>query len=155
MVDTFSPSLLALFSVLFGLVVGSFLNVVILRLPRKMYAEHQASCDESGETEAPAGRWFGLDYLMSPASSCPSCGHQIRAWENIPVLSWFLLKGKCSACKTPISARYPIIEAITGLLTLAVVMQFGVSYSTLALCVLVWGLVALTVIDIDEQLLPD
>jgi len=140
-----------------GLVVGSFLNVVILRLPRRMHAELAASCAEMrGEQVEPLpSRWFGLDYLISPGSTCPHCGHAIRAWENIPVLSYLLLRGRCSSCATPIGVRYPVVEAVTGLLSLLVVWHFGIGLAAAAALLLVWALVALTVIDIDEQLLPD
>jgi leader peptidase (prepilin peptidase)/N-methyltransferase len=142
-------------AILLGLVVGSFLNVLILRLPRKMYAEHAAECAEGNDVEAPPNRWFGLDFLISPASTCPQCGHRIRAWENIPLLSWLLLRGRCSSCRTPISIRYPIIELISGLMTGVVVHQFGFGLEGFAAALLTWGLIALTIIDIDEQLLPD
>ncbi len=144
-------------ALLFGLVIGSFLNVVILRLPRRMQAELTEACaDQRGEQTDPLpSRWFGLDYLITPASSCPHCGHAIRAWENIPVLSYILLRGRCSNCRAAISLRYPIVEAATGLLSLLVVLHFGATPAGLAALVLVWGLVALTVIDLDEQLLPD
>lgn len=146
-----------LFAGLFGLTIGSFLNVVILRLPRRMHAEFEAACAEAAgkEAKAPSTRWFGLDYLITPGSRCPSCGHAIRVWENIPVLSWLLLRGRCSECGSAISIRYPLVELATALLTMAVVYHFGVAWHTLALCLLVWGLIAMTMIDIDEQLLPD
>lgn len=143
-----------LFALLLGLVIGSFLNVLILRLPRKMYAEHAAECAQD-DAESPPNRLFGLDFLISPPSTCPKCGHAIRAWENIPVVSWLLLKGRCSNCSTSISIRYPLVELVTGLLTMGVVWHFGITIASLALCFLLWGLLALTMIDIDEQLLPD
>lgn len=144
-------------ALLLGLVVGSFLNVVILRLPRHMRAELAEACAElRDETAEPVpNRWFGLDYLIWPASSCPKCGHAIRAWENIPVISYLLLRGRCSACSSHIGMRYPIVEAVNGLLSLLVVWHFGVSIAAAAALLLVWVLVALTVIDLDEQLLPD
>ena len=144
-------------ALLLGLVVGSFLNVLILRLPRRMHAELAEACAElrGEETKALPNRWFGLDYLISPASSCPHCGHQIRAWENIPVLSYLLLRGRCSNCQSTISIRYPLVEAVTGLLSALVVFHFGPNATALAALILVWGLVTLTVIDLDEQLLPD
>ena len=144
-----------LFAALFGLVVGSFLNVLILRLPHKMYAEHESSCSEHSTATQTLGRWFGLDFLISPASTCPHCGHRIRAWENIPVVSWLWLRGRCANCSAPISIRYPLTEAATGLLTVLLVWHLGPHLHTLAACILLWGLIALTVIDIDEQLLPD
>ncbi len=145
------------FAGIFGLVIGSFLNVLILRLPRKLHAEFEAACAEAaGKDVEPAPvRWFGLDYLVTPGSNCPNCGHAIRAWENVPVISWLLLRGRCSGCGSAIGIRYPLVELLTGLLTLAVVWRFGISWHTLALCLLVWGLISMTVIDIDEQLLPD
>ncbi|MCB1789886.1 MAG: prepilin peptidase, partial [Gammaproteobacteria bacterium] len=94
-------------------------------------------------------------YLIDPPSTCPHCGHGIRAWENIPVLSYLFLRGRCSQCGTPISVRYPIVEAVSGLLSLLVVWYFGATTAALAALVLVWTLIALTVIDLDEQLLPD
>lgn len=144
-------------ALLLGLVVGSFLNVLILRLPRHMHTELAAACaDLRGENMQPvSNRLFGLDYLISPPSTCPHCGHAIRAWENIPLLSYLLLRGRCSNCQTPISIRYPIVEAVTGLLSLLVAVHFGATPATLAALILVWTLVALTVIDLDQQLLPD
>ena len=145
-------------ALLLGLVVGSFLNVLILRLPRRMQAELGQACAEldGGDAgEALPSRWFGLDYLIWPASTCPPCGHGIRAWENIPVLSYLLLRGRCSQCHAGIGLRYPLVEAATGLLSLGIVVHFGATPTALVALVLTWGLVALTVIDIDEQLLPD
>lgn len=144
-------------ALLLGLIVGSFLNVVILRLPRRMHAELAEACADlrDEQAEPPPNRWFGLDYLITPASTCPHCGHAIRAWENIPVLSYLLLRGRCSNCQARISVRYPLVEALTGLLSLGVVLHFGATPAALAALVLLWGLVALTVIDLDEQLLPD
>ena len=144
-------------ALLLGLVVGSFLNVLILRLPRRMQAELAEACADLRDepTEPLPNRWFGLDYLITPASTCPNCGHAIRAWENIPVLSYLLLRGRCSSCRAPIGLRYPVVEAVTGLLSLLVVLHFGPTGTAAAALLLLWGLVALTVIDLDEQLLPD
>ena len=144
-------------ALLLGLVVGSFLNVLILRLPRRMQAELAEACADLRDepTEPLPNRWFGLDYLITPASTCPNCGHAIRAWENIPVLSYLLLRGRCSNCRAPIGLRYPVVEAVTGLLSLLVVLHFGPTGTAAAALILLWGLVALTVIDLDEQLLPD
>ena len=144
-------------ALLLGLAIGSFLNVLILRLPKRMQAELGEACAEQrGESIEPIpSRWFGLDYLITPGSTCPKCGHTIRAWENIPVVSYLLLRGRCSACKTNIGLRYPIVEASTGLLSLAVVLHFGATPQAIVALVLTWGLIALTVIDLDEQLLPD
>ncbi len=144
-------------ALLFGLVIGSFLNVVILRLPKRMQAELADACaDLRGEESTPLpSRLFGLDFLISPPSTCPKCGHGIKAWENIPIISYLLLRGKCSECSNPIGIRYPIVEAITGVLSLVVVMHFGPTMQAAAALILTWGLVALTAIDLDEQLLPD
>ena len=152
-----SPELSALGALLLGLIVGSFLNVVILRLPKRMQAELGEACaDLRGEdTEPLPSRWFGLDYLITPASSCPHCGHGIRAWENIPVFSYLLLRGRCSNCKASIGIRYPVVELLTGLLSLFVVLHFGATPTAVVALILVWTLTALTVIDLDEQLLPD
>ena len=142
---------------LLGLVIGSFLNVLILRLPKHMQAELGEACAEQrGESSEPIpSRWFGLDYLITPGSTCPQCNHAIRAWENIPVVSYLILRGRCSACRTKIGLRYPIVEALTGLLSLAVVLHFGATIQAIPALILTWGLLALTVIDLDEQLLPD
>jgi len=146
---------LTLASGLLGLCVGSFLNVVIHRLPKMMEAEWAVQCAElRGEITDPA-----LPQpltLARPRSRCPTCGHQIRAYENIPLISYFLfLRGKCSACQQPISLRYPLIEAFTGLLSAFVTWQFGPTASTLGALLLIWALIALAAIDIDTQLLPD
>ncbi|WP_028669443.1 prepilin peptidase [Saccharospirillum impatiens] len=135
-----------------GLLVGSFLNVVIYRLPVMMqnaWAREAAEMADEAEPELPR-----FD-LIKPDSTCPSCGHLIRAWENIPVVSYLALGGKCSQCKTRISPRYPIVELITGLLSLAVAWHFGGTLHTVALLVFFWALIALTMIDVDHQLLPD
>jgi leader peptidase (prepilin peptidase)/N-methyltransferase len=137
---------------LVGLCVGSFLNVVIHRLPRMLERGWHAQCAElAGDTpqEQPAYN------LMVPRSRCPACGHAIGALENIPVLSYLVLRGKCAACKTPISARYPIVEILSGALAIAALIHFGATRSGAAACVLLWTLVALTFIDFDTQLLPD
>ncbi len=140
-----------------GLIVGSFLNVVIYRLPRRMERELQDACEELAgkETEYQPNRWFGLAYLMSPPSTCLSCGHRIKAWENIPVVSWLLQKGKCTSCGTRLSVQYPVVELLTAVLSLAVAWHFGFSWQALAALLLTWSLIAMSVIDIKLQLLPD
>ncbi|RNE92404.1 A24 family peptidase [Marichromatium sp. AB32] len=147
-----SPMLLYVTVTLLGLILGSFLNVVILRLPRMLEHEWRAQCaelaGESDDATPPPG-------LARPPSSCPHCGHRIRAHENIPLLSFLLLRGRCSACKTPIGWRYPAVELLTALLGLVAALHFGASVQLLAALVLTWGLVALAVIDLDTQLLPD
>lgn len=135
-----------------GLIVGSFLNVVIHRLPKMMEREWQASClDLQGES-APAQPKYNL---VVPRSACPHCGHQITAFENIPVISYLLLRGRCKACKSGISLRYPLVELLTGGLAFSVAVQYGYSVLTLCALVFVFALVALTFIDFDTQLLPD
>jgi leader peptidase (prepilin peptidase)/N-methyltransferase len=139
---------------LLGLCVGSFLNVVIHRLPRMMEQEWQAQCSElRGEAASSAAEPLSL---AKPRSRCPACGHQISALENIPLISYLLiLKGKCSACGTPISSRYPIIEALTGLVSAYAAWHFGPTVQTMGALFLVWALIALSAIDLDTQLLPD
>ena len=149
-----STPYLAFVLILFGLVVGSFLNVVIHRLPimmeRQWQQESQAILHPEAEPEPqPAYN------LMTPASTCPSCQHKIRAWENIPVISYLFLKGKCAGCKRRIALRYPAIEIISALMTLVIGLNCGISLETLAFCLFGWSLLALTMIDYDTQLLPD
>ncbi|WP_407672255.1 prepilin peptidase [Noviherbaspirillum pedocola] len=135
-----------------GLVVGSFLNVVIHRIPKMMQRESDNYvAEESGKPLPHTDRYN----LMLPRSACPHCGHQITALENIPVVSWLALRGKCSVCKTPISARYPLVEALTGLLSAGLVWHFGSGVAGMAAVVFVWLLITLTFIDADTRLLPD
>lgn len=164
---TATPGLLFVTVLLLGLIVGSFLNVVILRLPRIMEQEWRRECAALAAAEAdpeanPAPEAAVADAsvtealgLAHPASHCPHCGHRLRPWENIPVLSWLLLRGRCSACSRAISWRYPAVEVCTALLSLLVVWHFGPTAQAAAALVLTWGLVALAVIDADTQLLPD
>jgi len=141
-----------------GLMVGSFLNVVIHRLPKMMDAEWRQQCIEFLHPEqaenSPAGDKPRYN-LVVPRSACPSCGHNISAIENVPVLSYLFLGGRCKACRAPIGLRYPAVEALTGLLTGFVAWHFGVTWSALFAIVFVWALVALTFIDADTTLLPD
>ena len=141
--------------VLFSLCVGSFLNVVIYRLPLMLERDWREQCHEFLEIESEQPQDHARIGLATPASRCPHCGHAIRAWENIPLVSYLLLRGKCASCKTPISLQYPAIEAITALTSVVVAWQFGVSVQTLGGLVLTWTLIALTMIDIHKQLLPD
>ena len=146
------PALLTGLVFLFGLLVGSFLNVVIHRLPRMMEADWHAQCAElRGEATPDAPRYN----LWLPRSACPKCGHLITALENIPLVSWLWLRGRCSACGTPISARYPLVELLTALLSAAVAWKWGASMQTLGALALVWALIALAFIDFDTTLLPD
>ncbi len=135
-----------------GLCVGSFLNVVIHRLPRMLERGWQDQAAElRGEAPAPQPRYN----LVVPRSACPACGHRITALENIPVVSWLALRGKCSACKAAISARYPMVELLGGLLAAGAIYRFGPTWQGLAACAFLWTLLALTFIDFDTQLLPD
>lgn len=137
---------------LLGLMVGSFLNVVIHRLPKMMEREWQAQCAElSGQSPAPLPTYN----LVVPRSACPRCGHAITALENIPVLSYLILRGKCKGCGAPISPRYPVVEAISGLLSAYAAWHFGFGMPAAAAIAFVWAMVALTFIDFDTQLLPD
>ena len=145
---------LAVAAGLLGLCVGSFLNVVIHRLPKMMEQDWLAQCSElRGETVSTAGEPLSL---ARPRSHCPNCGHQITALENIPIISYILiLKGNCSGCGTRISPRYPIVETLTGLLSAYAAWHFGPTMQTLGALALIWGLIALSGIDLDTQLLPD
>ncbi len=139
---------------LVGLAVGSFLNVVIYRLPVMLERswQHDAHATLHPEAEPPGNEAFNL---MHPRSRCGKCGHVIRWWENIPLLSWLLLRGRCSSCDTRISARYPLVELLTAVLTAAVIVLHGLTPWSLALVLLLWGLIALAFIDYDTTLLPD
>ena len=138
---------------LLGLLIGSFLNVVIHRLPAMMMRDWQEQAREALSLPAePKGPVFNL---ILPNSRCPHCSHEIRAWENIPVVSYLALGGKCSSCKAPISKRYPLVELACGLLSAYVAWHFGFSWQAAAFLVLTWGLLAMSMIDVDHQLLPD
>lgn len=139
---------------LLGLMVGSFLNVVIHRLPIMMETEWRRECRRllEPEVEAATGPAFNL---VVPGSHCPHCKQPIRPWENIPIASYLLLRGRCAGCGTGISLRYPLVELVTALASLAVALHFGPTAQTLAALVLSWGLIALSGIDFDRQLLPD
>ena len=137
---------------LFGLLVGSFLNVVIYRLPKMMERQWAAECAEFTGQSAPEQERFNI---VVPRSRCQQCGHQIRWYENIPVLSYLFLGGKCSACKTRISPRYPLVEIATGALFLYCVWRWGWTWTAAAWCGFAATLVALTLIDWDTTLLPD
>lgn len=150
-----TPWLLYTAVTFFSLCIGSFLNVVILRLPKMMQQDWRCQCEEF--LELPDGQRQEEEpvTLSKPASTCPSCGHKIRAWENIPVISYLVLGGKCASCKTGISPRYPLIEAVTALFSVVTVFVIGPTEAALWALLLVWSLIALTVIDFDTQLLPD
>ncbi|HAT2713980.1 TPA: prepilin peptidase [Aeromonas hydrophila] len=139
---------------LFSLMIGSFLNVVIHRLPIMLEREWQAEYLGyfNPETQPQQEERYNL---MVPRSACPHCGHAITAMENIPLLSWLWLKGRCCECQAPISARYPLVELLTALLSLVVAATYPPGWGLLAALLLTWVLVALTFIDLDKMLLPD
>jgi leader peptidase (prepilin peptidase)/N-methyltransferase len=149
-----APATLAatLVAALFGLLIGSFLNVVAHRLPIMSQRELENYIAHEAGKELPHQDRFNL---MVPRSRCPHCGHQITALENIPVISWLVLRGKCSACKAPISARYPAVEAVTSLLSAALIWHFGSGWVGLASLGFAYLLVAMTLIDYDTKTLPD
>ena len=168
-----TPWLLAVVVFTFGLLIGSFLNVVIHRLPIMMEREWQAQAREMLATEVDAAAPLDSSAqaelsspsspsspsapynLIVPRSRCPKCNAEISALQNIPVLSWLYLRGKCANCSAPISARYPVVELVTAVLSAAVALKFGWHWQTLFALFFTWSLVALTVIDIDHTLLPD
>lgn len=146
------PVIFTAAALLVGLCVGSFLNVVIYRLPLMMEREWARECAMLKDEVPPEAPAFNL---AKPRSRCPSCGHAITAAENIPVLSWLFLRGRCSACKTPISPRYPIVEAASGLAAALCAWHFGPGLAAAGAMVFVWILIAASLIDADTQLLPD
>ena len=139
-----------------GLVIGSFLNVVIYRLPVLMEREWHEQCAEYlGESDQSDERDPERFNLVVPRSRCPTCGHGITALENIPVVSWLFLRGRCSACGAGISIRYPAIEALSGIMSAVVAWHFGFGVPAVCALLFTWALIALSFIDIDQQLLPD
>lgn len=146
------PLVFAGLAALLGLFVGSFLNVVIHRLPKMMERDWHAQAAELRGEAATEGERFNL---ATPRSRCPHCGHQISALENIPVVSYVLLRGRCRHCGAGISKRYPIVEACTALLSGYAAWHFGFGLAALGALLFVWAMVALTFIDLDTQLLPD
>lgn len=147
-----NPPVFAVCAALLGLCVGSFLNVVIHRLPKIMERQWRAECAElSGQEAVPGPRYN----LVVPRSACPSCGHLISAIENVPVLSWLALGGKCKGCKTAISPRYPIVELLTGVLSGYIAWHFGFGMAAAGALLFTWAMIALTFIDLDTFFLPD
>ncbi|MFT7129322.1 MAG: leader peptidase (prepilin peptidase)/N-methyltransferase [Gammaproteobacteria bacterium] len=149
------PSMLILGSVILGLLVGSFLNVVIYRLPLMMEREWKSECRVILELDPQEPSQTGNFNLAHPNSHCPNCNASIKPWQNIPVVSYLLLKGSCANCHTPISIRYPIVEALTGLLSGIIAWQLGDPVPVLLALFFTWTLISLTMIDADHQLLPD
>jgi len=157
------PSSFYIFVIILGLLIGSFINVVIYRLPIIIKKTWQSECEEfladlhnkqasNPKKEDTQHEKFNLS---TPRSSCPKCGHPISAIENIPVLSYLFLKGKCKECKTKISIRYPLIEILCAVLAFLVAWKFGVTSTTVAMIILSWALITLSIIDYDHQFLPD
>jgi leader peptidase (prepilin peptidase)/N-methyltransferase len=149
-----SPAIFVGVAFAFALLIGSFLNVVIYRLPIMMEREWRSQCDELAETPTP-NQTEGKFNLVVPRSRCPSCGAQITALQNIPVLSYLMLGGRCAECKGSISARYPVIEFVTALLVAMVAWRFGASSQGLMAIVMTLFLVPITMIDFDRYLIPD
>ena len=139
---------------LFGLLIGSFINVVAYRLPVMMDRDWRRQCLEYLHPDEPAAEEERFD-LIAPRSRCPSCGHRITAVENVPVLSYLFLRGKCSACGTRISPRYPVVEFVTALLSAVVAWRLGWGWPLAAALIFTWALIALSLIDFDHKLLPD
>ncbi|MDZ4334622.1 MAG: A24 family peptidase [Pseudomonas sp.] len=140
-------------ALLVGLLVGSFLNVLIYRLPKMMQRDWREQAREI--LELPAEPHTATFNLVLPNSTCPHCSHEIKPWENIPVISYLFLRGKCSSCKSSISMRYPLVELACGLLSAFIAWHFGFTWQVGAMLLLTWGLLAMSLIDIDHQLLPD
>lgn len=150
-----NPIALTLIAFIFGLVVGSFLNVVVLRFPVMLERHWRLQAHEILQPNKKPARNAKPFNLATPASHCPHCQHRIRAWENVPVLSFLWLRGKCSSCGEAISWRYPILELLSGTLAAAVAWRFGFGWETVAAMLFTWTLIALAFIDYDTQLLPD
>lgn len=154
MLELFSgaPGLFAVLAAVLGLLVGSFLNVVIHRVPKMLEREWREQCAWLEGREAPDAEPYDL---VRPRSACPRCGHAIAWYENVPVLSWLVLRGRCSACGAAISPRYPLVELLTAILFAVTAWRWGFAGETVALWFLLASLLALSFIDLDTQLLPD
>ncbi|HSC96339.1 MAG TPA: A24 family peptidase [Burkholderiales bacterium] len=146
------PAFLVIVAVVAGLIVGSFLNVVIHRLPKMLERQWRAECAELAGTPAPPAERYDL---VIPRSACPKCGHRISAIENVPLASYIALGGKCSQCKAPISPRYPAVELLSGALAGYIAWRYGLSAAMLGALLFAWALIALTFIDLDTFYLPD
>ena len=146
------PAVLPWVALGFGLCVGSFLNVVIHRLPKMLEREWRAQCAELAGAEPPEAQPYNL---VVPRSACPGCGRPIPAAQNIPLLSWFLLRGRCAACGSRISARYPVVELAGGMVAAYAALRYGPTLAALGAMLFCWSLIALTAIDLDTQMLPD
>jgi leader peptidase (prepilin peptidase)/N-methyltransferase len=150
------PAVLPWVVLVLGLCIGSFLNVVIHRLPKMMERDWREQCAELTGTPAPAAASpQGRYNLLVPRSACPACSHGITALQNIPIISWLVLRGKCAACGTRIAARYPLVELAAGLIGAYAAWRYGATLAALGAAAFGWALLALAVIDLDTQLLPD
>jgi leader peptidase (prepilin peptidase)/N-methyltransferase len=147
-----SPAALVTTAVVVGLMVGSFLNVVIYRLPKILERQWRTECAELTETTPPPAERYNL---VVPRSACPKCGRRITALENIPIASYIVLGGKCRGCATPISGRYPLVEALSGALTGFIAWRYGWSAATAGALLFAWAMIALAFIDFDTFYLPD
>jgi leader peptidase (prepilin peptidase)/N-methyltransferase len=147
-----SPAVLIITAVLVGLMVGSFLNVVIHRLPRILERQWRTECAELTETAPPPAERYNL---IVPRSACPKCGHRITALENIPIASYVVLGGKCRGCSAPISKRYPLVEALSGVLAGYIAWRYGWSAAMAGALLFAWAMIALAFIDFDTFYLPD
>src|SRR5216110_6805 len=146
------PAVLPWVALALGLCIGSFLNVVIHRLPKMLEREWRAECASLAGQEIPPAEPYNL---FVPRSRCPSCGHKITALENVPLVSWAVLRGKCSSCKAPISAKYPVVELLAGVAGAYAAWRFGPTLATLGAALFVWFTIALAFIDQETGLLPD
>jgi leader peptidase (prepilin peptidase) / N-methyltransferase len=146
------PALFVTAVTVMSLAIGSFLNVVIHRLPKMLERQWRDELSELNDQEVAASPRYNL---MVPRSACPACGHAIGALENVPLISYFALRGKCAGCKARISPRYPLVEALTGVLSGYIAWRYGFTWQTLALLVFVWSMIALAFIDLDTFYLPD
>lgn len=147
------PWVFVCMALILGLIIGSFINVLVWRLPKMLEREWRAQAHEIlGLPTEPAGPVYNL---MRPNSCCPRCNQPIRPWENIPLLSFLMLSGRCAHCREPISTRYPLTEVACALITAAVAWHFGFGWQAAAVMLLSWGLLAMSLIDLDHQLLPD
>ena len=146
------PALFVTAVTVMSLAIGSFLNVVIHRLPKMLERQWRDELSELNGQEVAAGPRYNL---LVPRSACPACGHAIGALENVPLISYLALRGKCAGCKARISPRYPLVEALTGVLSGYIAWRYGFTWQTLALLVFVWSMIALAFIDLDTFYLPD
>ena len=150
------PAVLPWVALALGLCIGSFLNVVIHRLPKMMERDWREQCAELTAATAPAAATPRERYnLFVPRSACPACGHRITALQNIPILSWLALRGKCAACGARIALRYPLVELLAGLIGAYAAWRYGPAPAALGAAAFGWALLALAMIDLDTQLLPD